>query len=82
MFRAAKERGEGGREGMVRLWWGSGGVGKNGVGNGWRVGGMEGGSRVGGIGSQGDLGSREMLCYGGRRVYGSNWGAKFPVASL
>lgn len=37
---------------------------------------------MGGIGSQGGFGRTEMLCYGGRKVYGSNWGARFPVASL
>ncbi len=57
---------------------GSGGVGKNGVGNGgegWRDGR---GVKGGGVGSQ----RTEMLCYDGCRVDGSNWGARFPVASL
>ncbi len=55
---------------MVRLWWGVKGLGRMGSGMGGRVGRGEG------------LGVTEMLCYGGCRVYGSNWGAKFPVASL
>jgi len=70
---------------MVRLWWGVEGLGRMGSGMGGRGGGLEGwegGLRVGGIGSQGGFGRTEMLCYGGRKVYGSNWGARFPVASL